>query len=61
MKPKIPFSEEGVKSTAKTQPFPLFRDRIIIFLDLTERGKPNHVVHGSIIRVSAVLKMPILL
>jgi len=45
----------GEKNTAKTQPFPLPRQKKKQkFLDLTERGKSNDIAHGSIIQVSTV-------
>ena len=52
---EIPFSGKWVGNTAKTQPLSPFRDRKKQkFPDLTEKGKPNDIAHGSIIQVFTV-------
>ena len=51
MESKIPFSGKEAKGTAKTHPLSPSRDRKRQkYLDPTERGKPNDIAHGSIIR-----------
>jgi len=51
MKSKISSSGTGGKKDSKnTAPFPLPREEKKKFLDLTERGMSNDIVHGSIFK-----------
>ena len=50
---KIPFSRMRAKNTAL---FPLLTEKKQRFLDLTKRGKPDDIAHGSITQVPTVCR-----